>query len=80
MTNQPLPTCAGGLWEQYVGGQQRMASEMKQLRHQGKSRGVPEGLPVATERRAVNLLNAEGGAQLNTAVREDVQGVWNHEL
>jgi hypothetical protein len=48
-----------------------MALEMKLLQRQGKSLGVPDGLPVATDRRAVRLLNAEGrGAQLNAAVSE----------
>ena len=43
-----------------------MAREMKLLRRQGKSLGVADGLPAATNRRAVGLLNAEGrGAQLN---------------
>ena len=46
-----------------------MASEMKLIRRQGKSLGIADGLPAATDRRAVGLLNAEGrGAQLNANV------------
>ena len=48
-----------------------MASEIKLIRRQGKSLGIADGLPAATDRRAVGLLNAEGrGAQLNAEVSE----------
>ena len=61
----------GGLWDRYLGGQQQITTDLKTLRDQGKSRGVPEGLPVTTHRLAMALLGAEGhGAQLNASVNE----------